>query len=1131
MRNQLLEFFKKELMGPDPVEPYIQENGEEILIYESPRVRYSTGILYPKQTTTDSVDGTPVPDDDIATDQISSEIAEDEPVINVNPSENKTLTQGEDSNDSNDEILNLTNAYLPSAMGMSCCLTVPEKGLRVNISAGRYKKRNYKVSAEKDEARPCYFRESLDTAIELKPSEIPLKKGQSAKHRIKLDNEGTGLELNIVNRGNSKEDENNYLVTFSLLNTLESTDNFNDNENCFFQISFSVESIDGIPCFNTYPDYDYLSEDDARSNNLLYKHRKTFAIGHGCSPAWDISSENGTSKITAEIIPTYEIKPILPYKIPDLQLSMLDFSNPEKTDAALSNLNKLVNAYKVWINEQEKIAKGMETEEERATALRHINDCRRCLERINNGVKILEKDPKVRTAFQLMNKAMLLQQLHYNIPLRNWDFESTSSGKLDEIKMPDINDLSSWPRQNLGTWYPFQIAFILMNIKSMADPESSERNIVDLIWFPTGGGKTEAYLGLSAFTILLRRLNDKNSDGTSVIMRYTLRLLTAQQFERAAAMICACELIRKSNELKLGTKRISIGLWVGKALSPNTRAEAVSLYQQLFEDRSDDNIFMVSKCPWCGARMGPIKTGRQTRIKGYKHVRNPSTIVFQCDNEDCEFSKRDFNLPLLIIDEDIYANPPTLLVGTVDKFAIMVWKPEEIRKIFGYTDEKRKAPPELIIQDELHLISGPLGSMVGHYETLIDELCKTEVQNKTIKAKIVASTATVSKAQEQINALYNRGTENIMIFPSQAIRAGESFFAYENTVSAGRLYVGVHAAGLSHATAHVRVISALLQGAQSVKAENDVEKNYYWTILDYYNSLRELGHASTRIHADIPEYLSIMWKRMGLFNKERLKERRFIKNSKELTSRIDSSKIPQALKDLEVPYPSDSDVPVDICLATNMISVGVDISRLGLMTVAGQPKTTSEYIQATSRVGRSSDGPGLVVVVYNVQKPRDRSHYERFASYHSKIYSFVEPTSVTPFSAPVDERALHALLIGLVRYLGSPVNLTSPQSIPEDKLFESITDIIMKRVDGVDPEEKEYTFNLLKKRIDQWKRLAPVSYGNIFSPWEEPALMYPSSVEPPDEDRRSRTWATATSMRNVDRNCEAGILSDYFESE
>lgn len=1127
MRNQILEFLKTELVGPNPLEPFVQENGEEILVYDSPRVRYSTGILFPQESTTDSVDGPSIQDDkNVPEESIELDVTDEQttqaPEITVS-----AKTSGEDSNDSNDEFLNLTNAYLPSAMGMSACINIPRKGFLVKIFAGRYKKKKFKVNSSE---RQSFFRESLDCDIRVKESEIPSKKGEILIKKVSKDGEDIGLDLNIINRGNSKEDTNNHLLTFSLINALVSTSNYSDNDNCLFQVSFSVESQDGALCFNNYPGYDYLNEEDAKSNQLLYKHRKTFAVGHGCSPSWDIESDESTSKITAEIIPTFEIKPILPYRIPDLQLSMGDFYDPERSEETLANLSKLVSAYKAWIENQEIIASEFSSETEKVIAKKHLSDCRKCLLRISEGLEILNNDPKSLKAFQLMNKAMLLQQLHYNLPLRNWDFMSTPK-KLDQVKMPEISDISTWPKQNLGNWYPFQIAFILMNIKSMSDPKCSERDIVDLIWFPTGGGKTEAYLGLSAFTILLRRLVDKNSDGTTVIMRYTLRLLTAQQFERAAAMICACELIRSKAESELGISRISIGLWVGKALSPNTRASAIIAYNSLSQGRTDDNIFMISKCPWCGAKMGPLKTGNYTRVLGYKHIKTPSTIVFQCENSECEFSKNDFNLPLLIIDEDIYDNPPSLLVGTVDKFAIMIWKPDGIKRLFGFRDSKRISPPDLIIQDELHLISGPLGSMVGHYETLIEELCKFKSGEKTIKVKIIASTATVSKAKEQINSLYNRGINNVMIFPAQATKAGESFFAYEDKIATGRLYVGIHAAGLSHATAHVRVVSALLQSVLSIKTENESDRNCYWTLLDYYNSLRELGHAATRIYADIPEYMGNMFKRLGLFDKDRRKERRFINKYLELTSRIDSSKIPQSLKELEVPYPKAKDYPVDICLATNMISVGVDIPRLGLMTVTGQPKTASEYIQATSRVGRSSDGPGLVVVIYNVQKPRDRSHYERFFTYHSKIYSFVEPTSVTPFSAPMDERALHALLIGLVRYFGTSSNQLSPQNIPNDELLEKVSQIILDRVQGVDPEEVDYTMKLLKKRISDWKRLTPATYGNMFKPWAEPALMYPSGMEPPDDNMKSRMWPTATSMRSVDRSCEGDVISNYLEGE
>ncbi|RYX87229.1 hypothetical protein EON73_01785 [bacterium] len=493
---------------------------------------------------------------------------------------------------------------------------------------------------------------------------------------------------------------------------------------------------------------------------------------------------------------------------------------------------------------------------------------------------------------------------------------------------------------------PFQLAFLLLSLKGIIEPESKDRKeIVDLIWFPTGGGKTEAYLGLSAFTIFLKKLKDKTDSGTSILMRYTLRLLTAQQFQRAAALICACEAIRDEFEEELGTDRITIGLWVGE-LTPNKRTDATKIFKRMSQGQEDENAFVMLKCPWCGSQMGPVKGTRTPQIKGYKvrKVQDHETVIFKCDNDnECKFSQENFRLPLLVIDEDIYDSPPTLLIGTVDKFAMLPWRPEA-RALFGFRRNERKTPPELIIQDELHLISGPLGSMVGLYETMIEELCTAG----NIKPKIIASSATISRAKEQINSLYGRGIQNVNIFPAQALSAGDSFFAYEekkSDVAPGRLYVGIFASALpSHATAQVRVVSALLQSVKSVPVDDEKRRDPYWTLLTYFNSIRELGHAATLIRADITEYLNSIYIRKKITGTDR----RFINVDRELTSRVNSSQITDILEELLKEYPKEK-YPIDVCLSTNMISVGVDIPRLGLMTVIGQPKTTSEYIQATSR--------------------------------------------------------------------------------------------------------------------------------------------------------------------------------------
>jgi hypothetical protein len=404
-----------------------------------------------------------------------------------------------------------------------------------------------------------------------------------------------------------------------------------------------------------------------------------------------------------------------------------------------------------------------------------------------------------------------------------------------------------------AAWRPCQLAFLLMNLESVSRPDCSERNIVDLIWFPTGGGKTEAYLGLSAIAIFYRRLVDPEDGGTTVLMRYTLRLLTTQQFQRAASLICACEFIRRSGRHRLGNTSISIGLWVGGAVTPNSHQEAVYALNRLYQSPTD-NQFIVLACPWCGAAMGPAKAGNSWKVKGYS---KPSRVVYRCEDNDCPFSS-ELGLPLNVVDEAIYENPPTVVIGTVDKFAMMPWRPEA-RTLFGLAHGY--APPDLIIQDELHLISGPLGSMVAHYETAIEALCRA--LREGCGPKIIASTATISRAEEQIAALYDG--RSAFLFPPQGLQLGNSFFACEDQSKPGRCYLGVFASALpSHVTAQIRVASALLQSVKSIGVDDPLLIDPFWTLMIYFNSIRELGHAATLIRADIREYMNAMWDRQGL---------------------------------------------------------------------------------------------------------------------------------------------------------------------------------------------------------------------------------------------------------------------------
>lgn len=1134
MREQLLDFLKKEIIGPDPVSPYIQDNGEEILINEPPRLRYGAGILFPQATLIQEMDST----DKSETTALDVAAATENNTPPDMGEGDREYSSGGSDDEASDDTLTLANNFLPSAMGFSCFCAIPAAGLIVKIRVGRYreeeavaKDREGNLLTDKagnPRMRKEFHREPLDTEITISPTELPTPTHRARQFKVLKDGQPTGLELDIRNRTSKKDpDTDSQFFTFSLINRQESSSAI--NKACFFQVEFSVRAQDDSACFLPYPVRKSVSNiEDEQSVRLLYRKYKTFAIGHGCAPTWKDADNDKATEIIAEVIPAYELKSILPREFDDLQLRMYDFSDYGNPVLLVTNLSKLCEKYEQWIIEQENTADTKLVDnlaELHDTAKRHLNNCRTCLNRMRDGIALLESNSAAQKAFRLMNRAMLMQQLRYSLKLREWQFEKGNEPFVEKRDYPDIHKPETWPRPGLGTWRPFQIAFILMNLKSMVHSECDERKIVDLIWFPTGGGKTEAYLGLTAFTIFLKRLRDKTDIGTTVLMRYTLRLLTAQQFQRAASLICACDLIRQENQDEFGKDRITIGLWVGQGSTPNTQEDAIKAFRVMNQGKTRENPFIILKCPWCGVQMGPVSDGKIIKMRGYEDTRRPATVIFRCHNFDCDFSDRDFSLPLLVIDEDIYASPPTLLIGTVDKFALLPWKPE-IASLFGFREgEQQVSPPELIIQDELHLISGPLGSVVGHYETLIGELCINKLVTPPVKAKIIASTATISRAKEQGHALYNCGKENVFQFPPQALEAGESFFAYQDKEAIGRLYVGVHASGLpSHATTQVRVLSALLQGAKSIPVTTEKNRDPYWTVLTYFNSLRELGHAETLIHADIREYLNAMWIRKGIQKIESHDPRRFINHDIELTSRIFSNKIPEHLQELEASYP-DNDYPVDVCLATNMISVGVDVPRLGLMAVIGQPKTTSEYIQATSRVGRSKEGPGLVVVIYNTSKPRDRSHYEHFHSYHATIYSQVEPTSVTPFSAPVRERALHALLVAFVRCL-SQRNQASPQPFPDDQLLDEIEEIIKNRVDGVDPEELDLTLKRLNERLDEWSRFLPPKYGGFGPPTSDLPLMHPAGVTPLVE-WDGKSWPTLGSMRDVDASCEAGVIGKY----
>lgn len=1142
-RDLIIDYVKREFIGPDPIEweGLRQENGEEILVSDPPSNRYIAGVLYPR----DSISSSDMQDidDPLFIDDAGNSFDNEDHGVSDTVDSVSTFEYLADA----EVLIDRSNAYNQSAMSMTVAINDHDV-IKVSVSAGKYIK--HKAVDSEDNTTISYYRKQIAWESD---NSITLPNPGDGIRVIQVMDDGieTGLCVDFTFRMKA---DGFAIYTITLENTKEKKEDTKrtNDEDCFFQTELILHSEKG---FHPLPDATRINTDeDYETNNLLYRNVHNYAIGHGCGTNWE-DAEIVTWVATA-VFPEYEVKPILPKKINGVDLSMKAMSDPEQFKDVCANLYSMCKQYGEWIDKLEN-RKTELSNQYRNTAERHLNNCRVCYERMVAGIKLLEQNGVVRQAFQWMNLAMLLQQLHYNLPLQKWVDNGQGGLKLDAQveELPDPKDESTWydaENRVYGQWRPFQIAFILMNLQSMFDTHCDERHIVDLIWFPTGGGKTEAYLGLSAYTILMRRLKKKDDYGTSIIMRYTLRLLTAQQYERASAMICACEAIRKENADALGSSEISIGLWVGGDTTPNTQNKANSAYSKLKKGESRVNPFVILKCPWCGAQMGvvEVKNGKDyiRQLQGYRRDLGPRRkkhFVFRCNNEEqnCMYAKA--NLPLYVIDEDIYEKCPTLVLGTVDKFAMLPFRPEA-RGLFGFQDGIKKTSPDLIIQDELHLISGPLGSMVGHYETMIRDLCKTVSADGDVYPKIVASTATISRAKEQCHALYGCDRSDVFQFPPAGFDAGDSFFAEEDKAQNGRKYVGILASNSpSDATTAIWLYAVLLYATKKMRVKSEEDRDPYWTNMGYYNSIRELGQARTWIKADIDQHLDVMYRRRyddkKMERAEYNKYRRYIWRDEELTSRIPGDQVTASLANLSITYPPQTDedgkvkqYPIDICLATNMISVGLDVSRLGLMTVAGQPKTTSEYIQATSRVGRDGrHGPGLVCVLYRPGRPRDKSYYEHFKDYHSKLYCNVEPTSVTPFSSPVRERALHAIMIGMMRLESNNNYNENPPIIPDKEMIDHVKAVIEEKITETDPSELKDALNQMEYVMQRWEDWSPQKwtpdYNSDMTMGPAVPLIYPNGTQP-NEGWNGRGMATPTSMRNVDSTCEANILLSRYES-
>jgi ATP-dependent helicase YprA (DUF1998 family) len=570
--------------------------------------------------------------------------------------------------------------------------------------------------------------------------------------------------------------------------------------------------------------------------------------------------------------------------------------------------------------------------------------------------------------------------------------------------------------------------------------------------------------------------------------------LTIQQFDRAALLVCACESIRRQTA-DIGNQQISIGLWVGEGATPNSLDDARASLAKLRTGASlsDKNPVQLHSCPWCGATLD---------ADNYILAHNPDRLAVACRQKDCEFQH---GLPVFVVDEDIYRSRPTLLIATADKFASLPWR-ADVGSIFAVGGPE--FPPELIIQDELHLISGPLGTLTGLYETVVDHLCTKD----GVRAKVIASTATIRRAKEQSRALFGR---DVRQFPPPGIDARDSYFAVEAPPEdkGSRRYLGLMAPGTSQTTLLVRSYAALLQKVTEIAAPDTI-KDPYWTLVGYFNSLRVLSGARMQVLDDVNDRIDQLAHDSGRTARKAGGQIELI----ELTSRAESGDIPAHLKRMARSLP-DPDV-LDVILATNMISVGVDVDRLGLMAVMGQPQGTSEYIQATSRVGRMY--PGLVLVLFNSARSRDRSHYESFRSYHSALYRQVEATSVTPFSSRARDRALHAVLISLARQTDPAFRPNAAASNVAGLVagLKLATEVILRRVGLVSGEDTAATKAQIDRIIALWMNRASEESKLVYSSWRHPDISL--LVEASELDVDDGKFPTLRSLRDVD------VSSDLF---
>ncbi|MFN3772978.1 helicase-related protein [Cloacibacterium normanense] len=972
------------------------------------------------------------------------------------------------------------------------------------------------------------------------------------------------LKIQLINTSiafdEAKQNDNRYYSTFNEL----------VNQKSFFGVNLSVESDYLVP----YSNHEYFQEKDNTYSEdtttaFIYDQFKDYAIGHGCSVKW--SKLGVTLKVEAEYLPNCEtpdidpiprdksrnavynnkegfISPLFLENSKSQEFKWLSVFSDATNDEIVKGLNDFVDSYGSWIElkRQDEKYQGIYS----GIAKQELDKCEGDYLRMKKNIQDFlsgDNNREKLDSFRLMNAAMFMQLWHSVkakddkvMPLMNQDdfscFNSEFYKKADDKLFP--------PYTQSAGWRAFQLAFILLNLDGIFKPEGDikwerRNNEVDLVWFPTGGGKTEAYLGLIALTIINRRKEFKEKGGgTAAIMRYTLRLLTMQQFQRASLVIMALELIRRWGNYELGNESINIGLWVGDNSLPNKIDDLVIEYENLKNGKS--NKIPFSTCPWCNSKLNPIPTG--TRVKDTNDTYNFNRVHLYCDNTKCNFSEPDFfeednlrgAIPVNLCDETIYQHPPALLFGTVDKFAQLAHKVNgqnngrnsDSRRIFGTGNweagkpQDGYLPPDLIIQDELHLLLGPLGSAVALFESAVDQLC---TRQDGTRPKIISSTATTRNTQLQIAALFDR---KVNLFPKPGVECDDSFFAFykrrfksidDKTPEylSKRKYIGVLPTGRTQIWMQMR-LAAIIMSHRAIfelkelgekhpiefESYKDFEKamDYFHTTISYFNSLKEVGKTQSQVQTYILKELRRVFSRVvrpqKLIGPLYAYKDRIV--DAELTGRLSGEEVKNELKNVEAKWDAKKrfanleegefvrgKIPPEFVVATNMISVGIDVSRFNTIIMNSMPRNTAEYIQASSRVARNDYG--LVLTVHHPFRARDISHYEKFIEFHEKMYSYVEPISITPFTQKAVERYMGLYIATMLRHrtrFTERLSASDISSISEAELSEIIselTDYFEERKIRMNTYDTLISNLLKNENVEQIKRWIQ----EAFSEWKE----------------------------------------------